>query len=113
MDKEKKPSPSAVPTSPADNSRVSVKTSETKINGRVTPSFVQNDPLTVVQEEMAGQPRNAHSQNKNKEVLLMTERLSDEKIIADILKPEERIKVPKNSDKMLKVTSTNTTISLD
>lgn len=89
-----------------------VKPSETKINGRVTPSCLQNDPLTAVQEEATGQPRIVYPQNK-KETAFITERLSDEKIIAEILKPEERIRVAKSSDKILKVTGTNTAINLE
>ncbi|XP_014205206.1 rapamycin-insensitive companion of mTOR-like [Copidosoma floridanum] len=42
------------------------------------------------------------------------QRLSDEKIIAEILKPEERIRVPKSSEKILKARSSiNTAISLE
>ena len=41
------------------------------------------------------------------------ERLSDEKIIAQILKPAERLQISKSSDKLLKLTGTNTAISLD
>ena len=103
----------SVPTSPSDSSHIPAKPSETKINGRVIPSCVQNDPLTVVQEEATGQHGIVHSQNKNKETALVPERLSDEKIIAEILKPEERLRVSKSSDKMLKVTGANAAISLD
>ena len=110
---EKKSAPPAVLTSLADNSLVLEKPSETKINGRVTPSFVQNNSLTAMEEEATVHPQIVHSQNKNKEALPTTERLSDEKIIAEILKPEEKIKVSKSSDKMLKVKGTNTAISLD
>ncbi|XP_043466868.1 rapamycin-insensitive companion of mTOR [Leptopilina heterotoma] len=105
----------SVPTSPSDNSRLSAKPSETKINGRVTPSCLQNDPLSSVQEEATttgGQPRIVYPQNK-KETALIAERLSDEKIIAEILKPEERIRVAKSSEKILKVTGTNTAINLE
>lgn len=103
----------SVPTSPSDNSRPSVKPSETKINGRVTPLCLQNDPLTAVQEEATGQPRIVYPQNKKETSLITEERLSDEKIIAEILKPEERIRVAKSSDKILKVTGTNTAINLE
>ncbi|XP_012288713.1 rapamycin-insensitive companion of mTOR [Orussus abietinus] len=86
---------------------------ETKINGRVVVGPDGQTPLSVVKEEAGHETRVVQLRDKTQEVLRIPERLSDEKIIAEILKPEERIRISKSSDKLLKVTGTNTAISLE
>lgn len=110
---EENPLQPIILTSPADSLLTSVGHLETKINGRPTASDAQTQ-LAVVTEEAVGESCVVRPRNKSQQVLRIPERRSDEKIIAEILKPEERIRISKSSDnKLLKVTSTNTAISLD
>lgn len=87
--------------------------SESKINGRLNFSEIEVTQLDVVTEEAGGDSCKTQQCNKVQEVLRNSERLSDEKLIAKILKPEERIRLSKSSDRILKVTGTNSAISLD
>lgn len=87
--------------------------SESKINGRLTFSDIQVAQLDVVAEETGNDSCVTQQCNKPQELLCKPERRSDEKIIAEILKPEERIRLSKSSDRLLKVSGTNTAISLD
>ncbi|XP_053970556.1 rapamycin-insensitive companion of mTOR isoform X1 [Hylaeus volcanicus] len=95
---------------PEPNSRVP---SESKINGRITFSEIQVTQLDAVIEVAGGDSCVTQKYNKTQEVLRKPERRSDEKIIAEILKPEERIRLSKSSDRLLKVSGTNSAISLD
>ncbi|XP_024946921.1 rapamycin-insensitive companion of mTOR [Cephus cinctus] len=110
---EENPPQPLVPTSPAQSPRLSISSPESKINGRPTLSDSQVAQLSVVNEEATGEPRATQPRNNSQVVTRITERRSDEKIIAEILKPEERIRISKSSDKLLKVTGANTVISLD
>lgn len=122
---EENPLQSPVPSSEASPRQQSVSPAEGKINGRLTLTEIQTAQLASVAEEgsSAGgggdgsESRNAGHQRKKKpsEVVVRPsqERRTDEKIIAEILKPEERIRLSKNSDRSLKVSGTNTAISLD
>lgn len=85
--------------------------SESKINGRLTFPDIQVTQLDAVAEESTGDTN--QQCNKTQEVSHRSERRSDEKIIAEILKPEERIRLSKSSDRLLKISGTNTAISLD
>ncbi|KZC10250.1 Rapamycin-insensitive companion of mTOR, partial [Dufourea novaeangliae] len=87
--------------------------SENQINGRLTFPEIQVTQLDVVAEEAGGDSCKTEHCNKMQEVLRKPERRSDETIIAEILKPEERIRLSKSSDRLLKVTGTNNAISLD
>lgn len=101
------------------------KTSEAKVNGRLALSTdPQPELLSVVTEETAASMAaespsaevivNSHKSSTGGDMrLLVEQRRSDEKIIAEILKPEERMRISKSSDKMLKATGINTAISLD
>ncbi|XP_076687227.1 rapamycin-insensitive companion of Tor [Andrena cerasifolii] len=104
---DEKPLRSPVPTALEPDSHVP---SESKINGRLTFSDIQATQLDAVAEEAAGDA--AQQCNKTQDVARKPERRSDEKIIAEILQPE-RIRVSKSSDRLLKVSGTNTAISLD
>lgn len=102
---------------------------EGKINGRLTLTEIQTAQLASVAEENSSaggggggggsggnESCNAGHQCKKKPPEIVRpsqERRTDEKIIAEILKPEERIRLSKNSDRSLKVSGTNTAISLD
>lgn len=89
---------------------------EAKVNGRLITSIeVQPDQLSVVAEENAALSEspfvNSHKSssefsggNTLQKSAIEQQRRSDEKIIAEILRPEERMRVTINSDKMLKVT---------
>lgn len=95
------------------NKSVSV-TTESKLNGRSHYSESQLDPLPVLNEETSTDSQTSliiSDKSKNKSVRIDTR--SDEKIIAGILKPEERIRVSKSSDKLLKIRNTSTAFSLD
>ncbi|KAK1119626.1 hypothetical protein K0M31_013046 [Melipona bicolor] len=87
--------------------------SESKVNGRLTFPEIQVAQLDAVAEETGGDSCATQQCNKSQELLRKSERRSDEKIIAEILKPEERIRLSKSSDRLLKVSGTNTAISLD
>ncbi|XP_016844354.1 rapamycin-insensitive companion of mTOR [Nasonia vitripennis] len=101
------------------------KPSEAKVNGRLAlPTDPQPEHLSVVTEETAAtmaaeSPSVEFIVNSQKSStggdkrLLAEQRRSDEKIIAEILKPEERMRISKSSDKMLKATGINTAISLE
>ncbi|KAG7212743.1 hypothetical protein KM043_013008 [Ampulex compressa] len=91
---------SLVPMVPESSSRVP---SENKINGRLTLSEMQAAQLAAVVEETGSDPRTAQQGNKNEQDMRICERRSDEKIIADILNPRERIRLSKSSDRILKV----------
>ncbi|XP_066602698.1 uncharacterized protein [Prorops nasuta] len=84
---------------------------ENKVNGELTPSEMKTARLKAVSEEKISIPCSV-VREKTQQVLQVIERSSDEKIIAEILNPEERIRISKNSDR-LKVSNTNTAISLD
>ncbi|XP_076618196.1 rapamycin-insensitive companion of Tor [Colletes latitarsis] len=107
---DEKPLQSPIPTAPEPNSRVP---SENKINGRLTFSEIQVTQLDAVVEVADGDTCATQKCIKTQEILHKPERQSDEKIIAEILKPEERIRVSKSSDRLLKVSGTNSAISLD
>ncbi|XP_076753596.1 rapamycin-insensitive companion of Tor isoform X1 [Xylocopa sonorina] len=87
--------------------------SESKINGRLTFSEIQVAQLDTVAEEAGADSCATQKCNKTQELSCKSERRSDEKIIAEILKPEERIRLSKSSDRLLKVSGTNTANSLD
>lgn len=123
---EENPLQSPVPSSEASPRQQSVNPAEGKINGRLTLTEIQTAQLASVAEEgsSAGgggdsggsESCNAGHQRKKKHsesVRPSQERRTDEKIIAEILKPEERIRLSKSSDRSLKVSGTNTAISLD
>lgn len=121
---EENPLQSPVPSSEASPRQQSISPTEGKINGRLTLTEIQTAQLASVAEEgsSAGggggssESCNAGRQRKKKPpevVRPLQERRTDEKIIAEILKPEERIRLSKNSDRSLKVSGTNTAISLD
>jgi len=120
---EEIPLQSPVPSSEVSPRQQSISSAEGKINGRLTLTEIQTAQLASVAEEnslasggISGESCNAAHQYKKKpqEVLHPTqERRSDEKIIAEILKPEERIRLSKSSDRSLKISGTNTAISLD
>lgn len=100
---------SLISMAPESDSRVP---SESKINGRLTFSESQVTRLDAV-IEIAKDYSYAQKCNKAQEVLLKPERRSDEKIIAEILKPEERIRLSRSADRLLKVSGTNSAISLE
>ncbi|XP_029157454.1 rapamycin-insensitive companion of mTOR [Nylanderia fulva] len=116
---EENPLKSPVPSSEASPRQQSASPAEGKINGRLTLTEIQTAQLASVAEE--GSSAGSESCNiahpckkKSQEIARsMQERRSDEKIIAEILKPEERIRLSKSSDRSLKVSGTNTAISLD
>jgi len=122
---EENPLQSSVPSSEASPRQQSVSPAEGKINGRLTLTEIQTAQLASVAEEgsSAGGGGNggcesysAGHQRKKKSLEVVRpaqERRTDEKIIAEILKPEERIRLSKSSDRSLKVSGTNTAISLD
>jgi len=119
---EEIPLQSPVPSSEASPRQQPICPVEGKINGRLTLTEIQTAQLASVAEEssstsgVGGESCNVAHQCKKKpqEVLRPTqERRSDEKIIAEILKPEERIRLSKSSDRSLKISGTNTAISLD
>ncbi|XP_076278672.1 rapamycin-insensitive companion of Tor isoform X2 [Lasioglossum baleicum] len=107
---EEKPSQTPISTAPEPKLLVP---SETKINGRLTFSEIEVTQLDVVTEEAGGDSCKTQQCNKVQEVLRNSELRSDEKLIAEILKPEERLRLSKSSDRLLKVTGTNSAISLD
>lgn len=86
---------------------------ENKFNGRSHYSDSQLDPLPVVNEETIAESQTPLMDDRSKDTSIRIELRSDEKIIAEILKPEEKIRVSKSSDKLLKITNTSTAFSLD
>lgn len=116
---EENPLQSPVPSSEASPRQQSTSPAEGKINGRLTLTEIQTAQLASVAEEsssIGSESCNiAHPCKKKAQEIArsMQERRSDEKIIAEILKPEERIRLSKSSDRSLKVSGTNTAISLD
>lgn len=119
----------AVVVSPSHKSS---KASEMKVNGRLAVALDQQpDQLSVVNEENAmtisatESPIIVNSQRKSGggggggdsdsviHSFTSEPRRSDERIIAEILKPEERTRVSKNPERILKATGINTAISLD
>ncbi|KAJ8687622.1 hypothetical protein QAD02_023416 [Eretmocerus hayati] len=105
-----------------NNESESLKTSElldAKVNGQVATT--QDEPsiqLCIVNEEAVTIPEltvNNSPKLSNNDVLHQSpkdEHRSDEKIIAEILKPQERLRVVKNPDKMLKASSIGNAVSL-
>ncbi|XP_018050285.1 PREDICTED: rapamycin-insensitive companion of mTOR isoform X3 [Atta colombica] len=128
---EENPLQSPVPSSEASlRQPQSVSPAEGKINGRLTLTEIQTAQLASVAEESSSaggggggggdsgksESCNTGHQRKKKSLEVVRpsqERRTDEKIIAEILKPEERIRLSKSSDRSLKVSGTNTAISLD
>lgn len=116
---EENPLQSSVPSSEASPRQQSASPAEGKINGRLTLTEIQTVQLASVAEEGSSASSEscniAHPYKKKPQEIArsMQERRSDEKIIAEILKPEERIRLSKSSDRSLKVSGTNTAISLD
>lgn len=120
---EENPLQSPVPSSEPSPRQQSVSPAEGKINGRLTLTEIQTVQLASVAEEGSSadvggssESCNAGHQCKKKPPEIVRpsqERRTDEKIIAEILKPEERIRLSKSSDRSLKVSGTNTAISLD
>lgn len=121
---EENPLQPSIPSSEASPRQQSVSPAEGKINGRLTLTEIQTAQLASVAEEGFsagggggnGESCNAGHQRKKKPLEVVhpsQERRTDEKIIAEILKPEERIRLSKSSDRSLKVSGTNTAISLD
>jgi len=126
---EENPLQSPVPSSEASLRQQSVSPAEGKINGRLTLTEIQTAQLASVAEESSSagggggggdsgksESCNTGHQRKKKSLEVVRpsqERRTDEKIIAEILKPEERIRLSKSSDRSLKVSGTNTAISLD
>ncbi|XP_063978549.1 rapamycin-insensitive companion of mTOR [Diachasmimorpha longicaudata] len=83
-----------------------------RINGKSTTSAVPSS--SSASSALASEARDTCEDLRSPEASDTTEKLSDEKIIAEILKPAERLRVSKSSDnKLLKITGTNTAISLD
>jgi len=120
---EENPLQSPVPSSEASPRQQLASSAEGKINGRLTLTEIQTQLASVAEESSStggggggnSESCNAELQRKKKplEVRPSQERRTDEKIIAEILKPEERIRLSKSSDRSLKVSGTNTAISLD
>ncbi|XP_015123532.1 rapamycin-insensitive companion of mTOR [Diachasma alloeum] len=101
------PTPAVLPSSD-----LSISPSKRRVNGRLTIPEVESPSSTT--SELASETRDNGGRLKSPEAPDKTEKLSDEKIIAEILKPAERLRISKSSDnKLLKVTGTNTAISLD
>ncbi|XP_012265528.2 rapamycin-insensitive companion of mTOR [Athalia rosae] len=88
-------------------------TPENKLNGRSHFTDLQLAFLPVVSEEISTVSQSSLASNKTNDTSIGMELRSDEKIIAEILKPEERIRISKSSDKLLKTTNTSTAFSLD
>ncbi|XP_043271902.1 rapamycin-insensitive companion of mTOR isoform X2 [Venturia canescens] len=101
-----------------------------RLSGLSPSARTLNGRLTIAETGMEQQQEMAFESTRNKEdsgedekgktlrpetgeVVKKRERLSDEKIIAEILKPAEMLQISKSSTKLLKVTGTNTAISLD
>ncbi|XP_043502898.1 rapamycin-insensitive companion of mTOR isoform X2 [Polistes fuscatus] len=110
---EENPLQSCVPIISETSPQTSHGPSESKVNGRVTFSEMQTGQLTIVTEEAAGETCTMNQHDKLQEILQISERRSDEKIIAEILNPEERIRLSKSSERLLKISSINTAISLE
>lgn len=109
----------AGPVRPADSHRpTEISHLGRKINGRLTiaeTGMVEQQQAAFARAEEGDNQRASKSPCiETREVSEKKERLSDEKIIAEILKPAERLQISKSSDnKLLKLTGTNTAISLD
>ncbi|XP_015189227.1 PREDICTED: rapamycin-insensitive companion of mTOR [Polistes dominula] len=111
---EENPLQSCVPIISETSPQTSHGPSESKVNGRVTFSEIKAaGQLTIVTEEAAGETCTMNQHDKLQEILQISERRSDEKIIAEILNPEERIRLSKSSERLLKIASINTAISLE
>lgn len=87
-----------------------------KINGRMNNLSIPGvDELGIVTEELTGEMQSVESQSNAVFVSstpIDQPQRTDEKIIAEILKPEERLRLPRNAEKIYK-TEKNTAISLD
>ncbi|XP_011297847.1 rapamycin-insensitive companion of mTOR [Fopius arisanus] len=100
------------PTSTGLSTDLNISPSKRRVNGRLTIPEVESPSSTT--SELTSETRDTGAKLKSPEKADKTEKLSDEKIIAEILKPAERLRISKSSDnKLLKVTGTNTAISLD
>lgn len=102
---EEESSDKIVSTTPEADNVESIKLAENKINGRLTISEIQ----AIQQDKQLERKQTVQDSSSSYSL----ERPSDEKIIAEILKPEERIRLSKNADRLFKVPGNNTTISLD
>ncbi|KAK0085804.1 hypothetical protein PV326_005791 [Microctonus aethiopoides] len=97
----------------SDPFAVGVSPTKRKINGRVTiPESESEFPIGVI-SPLQKQSQIMNTRIKSSESPEISEKLSDEKIIAEILKPAERLRISKSSDKLLKIKNKNTAISLD
>lgn len=98
-----------------DSFTVGVSPAKRKINGRLTILEVEPESPVATISELTNEPKSfPHARVKTTgEATEVREKLSDEKIIEEILKPAEKLRISKSSDKLLKVTSKNTAISLD
>ncbi|XP_046617804.1 rapamycin-insensitive companion of mTOR [Neodiprion virginianus] len=86
---------------------------ENRVNGRSHYPDSQLETLSIVTEETNADSQTSLPGGRSKNTCSRIDLCSDEKIIAEILKPEERIRVSKSSDKLLKITNTSTAFSLD
>ncbi|CAD6237301.1 GSCOCG00002240001-RA-CDS [Cotesia congregata] len=85
-----------------------------KVNGRLTIPEAESETSVATSSELTSEIQSVDVNLKSsKSPAHDSDKLSDEKIIAEILKPAERLRTSKSSDKMLKVTSKNTAVSLE
>ncbi|XP_034935765.1 rapamycin-insensitive companion of mTOR [Chelonus insularis] len=96
-----------------DSYTLGVSPLKRKVNGRLTIPEADSESSVATISELISDSQSLSGRLKSPEPSQKTEKLSDEKIIAEILKPAQRLRVSKSSDKLLKVTSKNTAISLD
>lgn len=91
-----------------------------KLNGRLTIAETGMEQQQELEFESTRKREGSSEAEKVEASIFETseagekkERLSDEKIIAEILKPAEMLQIAKSSTKLFKVTGTNTAIGLD
>lgn len=97
----------------SDPFAVGVSPTKRKVNGRVTiPESESESPIGLI-SPLQKESQIMNTRIKSSESSELSEKLSDEKIIAEILKPAERLRISKSSDKLLKIKNKNTAISLD
>ncbi|KAH0550515.1 rapamycin-insensitive companion of mTOR [Cotesia glomerata] len=85
-----------------------------KVNGRLTIPEAESETSVATSSELTSEIQSVDVNLKSPNSPAHdSDKLSDEKIIAEILKPAERLRTSKSSDKMLKVTSKNTAVSLE
>lgn len=97
-----------------DKFTLSVSPLKRKVNGRLTIPEAESETSAATSSELTSEIKSADVPLKSPEPAAdVSEKLSDEKIIAEILKPAERLRTSKSSDRILKVTSKNTAVSLD